>query len=42
MLIETNNKNVKSPTQFCLESIPNGFGAAESKEVPLKRNEFDF
>ena len=29
------NKNVNFPTQFCLESIFNGFSATESREVFL-------
>ena len=31
-------KNVKFPTQFCLGSTCNGFGATESREVSLKGN----
>ena len=31
------NKNVNFPTQFCLGSISNGSGAAESREVSLKK-----
>ena len=36
------NRNVNSPTQFCLGSISNSFGATESGEVYLKGNVFDF
>ena len=36
------NKNVNSPTQFCLGSISNGFGATESREASLKPNVYDF
>ena len=35
---KANYENVNFPTQFCLESISNKFGAAESREVSLKRN----
>ena len=33
---KANNNDVNFPTQFCLESMSNGFGAAESSEVSLK------
>ena len=36
------NKNVNFPTQFCLGSISNGLSAAESKEVSLNGNVYDF
>ena len=39
---ETDNKNVNFPTQFCLGSISNGFSAAESREVSLNGNVYDF
>ena len=39
---KANNKNVNFPTQFCLGSISNGFGATESREVSLKGNVYDF
>ena len=39
---KANNKNVNFPTQFCLGSISNGFGATESREVSLKWNLYDF
>ena len=29
-------------SQFCLESISNGFGAADSRGVSLKENVYDF
>ena len=35
------NKSVTFPTQICLGSIPNGFGASESREVFLKGNVYD-
>ena len=40
--LKTCNKNVNFPTQFCLGSISNGFIAAESREVSLNGNEYDF
>ena len=36
------NENVNFPTQFCLGSMSNRFGATESREVSLKGNVFDF
>ena len=33
---KVDNKNVNFPTQFCLRSISNGFGAIESREVSIK------
>ena len=39
---KTNNKNVNFPIQFCLGSIFNGFSAAESREVSLNGNVYDF
>ena len=36
------NKNVNFATQFCLGSISNGLSAAESKEVSLNGNVYDF
>ena len=35
---EADDKNTNFATQFCLESISNGFGAIESTEVSLKEN----
>ena len=35
-------KCVNFPTQFCLESISNGFGATNSREVSLKGNVYNF
>ena len=40
--LKPDNKNVNFPTQFCLESISNGFSATESKEVSLNGNVYDF
>ena len=39
---KADNKNVNFPTQICLGSISNGFGAAVSREVFLKGNAYDF
>ena len=39
---KADNKNVNFPTQFCLGSIYNGFSAAESREVSLSGNAYDF
>ena len=39
---KADNKNVNSPTQFCLESISTGFSAAESREVSLNRDMHGF
>ena len=39
---KSGNKNVNFPTQFCLESISNGFSATESREVSLNGNVCDF
>ena len=38
---KTGNKNVNSPTQFCLGSISNGFSVSESREVSLNGNVCD-
>ena len=35
---KANNKNINFSTQFCLESISNGFSASESREVYLNGN----
>ena len=35
-------KSVNFATQFCLESISNGFSATESREVSLNGNVYDF
>ena len=35
---EADDKNTNFATQFCLESISNGFGTTESTEVSLKEN----
>ena len=40
--VKTNNKHVNIPNQICLAGIPNGFGAADSREVYLKGNIYDF
>ena len=37
-----NNNNAEFPSQFCLGSISNKFGAIDSREVSLKGNVFDF
>ena len=39
---KANNKNVNFPIQFCLGSIFNRFSAAESREVSLNGNVYDF
>ena len=39
---KADNKNVNFPTQFCLESISNGFSATESRVVSLNGNMYDF
>ena len=39
---KADNKNVNFVTQFCLESIFNGFGASESRQVFLNGNVHDF
>ena len=39
---KSDNKNINFPTQFCLESIANGFSAPESREVSLNGNVYDF
>ena len=39
---KADNKNLNFPTQFCLRSISNEFGALESKEVSLNGNMHGF
>ena len=39
---EADNKNVNSPTQFCLVIVSNGFSATESREVFLNEHVYDF
>ena len=39
---KADNKNVNFPTQFCLESISDGFSATQSREVSLNGNVYDF
>ena len=39
---KASDKTVNFLTQFCLGSIPNGFGATEFREVSLKENVYDF
>ena len=39
---KTINKNVNFPTQFCLGSLSNGFGATESREISSKRYVYGF
>ena len=36
------NKNVNFPTQFCLQSISNGFSATEFREVSLTGNVYGY
>ena len=38
--LKADNKNFSFPTQFCLQSICNGFSASKSREVSL--NVYDF
>ena len=39
---KADNGNVNFPTQFCLGSISNRFGATEYREVSLKGNVYSF
>ena len=39
---KADNKNVNFPTRFCLGSMSDGFSAAESREVSLNGNLYDF
>ena len=39
---KADNKNINFPTQFCLRSISNGFGATEYREVSLNGNVYNF
>ena len=39
---KADNKNANIPTRFCLGSIYDGFSAADSREVSLNRNVYDF
>ena len=39
---KSDNLNVNFPTQFCFESIPNGYSAIESREVSFNGNVYDF
>ena len=39
---KADNGNVNFPTQFCLGSISNGFGATDYREVSLKGNVYSF
>ena len=39
---KTDTKNVNFPTQFCFESISNGFSATESTELSLNEIVYDF
>ena len=39
---KSHNKNINFPTKFCLQSISNGFTNAESGEVSLNENVYDF
>ena len=39
---KASNKNVNFPTQFCLGSLFNEFGATDSRELSLKGNVYGF
>ena len=39
---KADDKNVNFPTQFCLGSISNKFDAADSRQLSLKGNVYDF
>ena len=39
---KADNKIVNFPTQFCLESISNGFSNTGSREVSVNGNIYDF
>ena len=39
---KANKGSINVPTQFCLGSISNGFGAVECREISSKRNANDF
>ena len=39
---KADNKNVNFRTQFCLESISNGFSVIEPREVSLNENVYCF
>ena len=39
---EADNKNVNFPNQFFLDSISNGFAAADSRDVSLRGNVYGF
>ena len=39
---KVHDKNINFPTQFCLQSISNGFSNAEAREVSLNENVYDF
>ena len=41
-MFKANNKNVKFPTQFCVENISNGISAPEYTEISLNGNVYDF
>ena len=38
---KSDDKDVNLPTQFCLGSISNGFGANDSRELSLKGNVYN-
>ena len=42
IIFKANNRIFNLPTEFCLESIYNGFDAIESRGVSLKRNVYYF
>ena len=39
---KVDNKNFQFPTQFCIGSISNKFGAIDSREVSLEGNLYNF
>ena len=39
---KADDKNVNFPTQYCLGSISNKFDAADSRQLSLKGNVYDF
>ena len=40
--LKANNKNFNFPSEFCLGSMFNAFNPAESREVSLNGNMYDF
>ena len=39
---KADNKSVNFPTQFCLQSISNGYSATKSREGSLNENVYEF